>query len=98
MNSELNKYISILNVNFDHLQKVFSVKKIAIFGSVARGDNTPVSDIDILVEFNKPVGFFQFIRLETYLKRILGKKIDLATQNALKSKIKKQIIQEAIYV
>ena len=50
------------------LKDMYHVEKIGVFGSVARGDNTDTSDIDILVEFNQPIGMFQFIKLEKKLR------------------------------
>lgn len=49
----------------------FSVKSIAIFGSVARDEALPGSDIDLLVEFSEPVGLFDFIRLKNHLEELL---------------------------
>ncbi len=97
MTNELKAYITLINQNFEDLQKRFDVKKIAIFGSTARGENSAKSDIDIIVELEKPIGFFAFIELENYLQKILGKKVDLTTRNSLKPAIKKSILKEAIY-
>lgn len=97
MESELKTHIATINQNFEKLKSRFGVKKIAIFGSTARGDNTKRSDIDIVVEFDKPIGFFGFIELENYLQKILGKKVDLTTKNSLKPAIKKNILKEAVY-
>jgi len=47
----------------------YSVKTIGVFGSVARNEQTGTSDIDLLVEFSKPVGFVTFMRLENFLSR-----------------------------
>lgn len=97
MTKELKTYLSLINQNIKELEDVFGVRKIAIFGSTARGDNTKKSDIDVIVELNKSIGFFAFIKLENHLKKILGKKVDLATKDSLKPAIKKSILKEAIY-
>ena len=55
------------------------VKSLAVFGSVARGEATPSSDIDVLVEFDRPVGLFEFIRLKHFLEKLTGGSVDLAT-------------------
>lgn len=73
------------------------MKRIAVFGSTARGDNKKDSDIDIMVEFDEPIGFFAFIELENYLSKILGKDVDLTTKKALKPTIKNEILKEAVY-
>lgn len=80
------------------LREKYFVEKIGIFGSVARGDNTKKSDVDILVKLSQPVGMFDFIRLQNYLAEKLGKKVDLVTPNALKPIIKDDILGEVVYV
>ena len=80
------------------LQEKFYVKEIGVFGSVARGDETEKSDIDILVAFSMPIGFFDFIRLEDFLSNLLGEKVDLVCKRALKLIIKDDILKEVIYV
>jgi len=80
-----------------YLKEKFKVKSIGIFGSYARGEQTKTSDIDMLVEFDAPVGFFKFIDLENYLSKKLRVKVDLVTPDALKPLIKPQIIEEAVY-
>ncbi len=74
------------------------VKSLALFGSVARDEAGPESDIDLLVEFSRPVGLFQFIDLKQYLEGLLGCPVDLGTPNSLKPRLKDHVIQEAIYV
>ncbi len=89
--------ISILKENKEDLEKKYKVKRIGVFGSFSRGEEKEGSDIDILVEFTEPVGFFLFIDLENYLSNLLGKKVDLVTKNALKPIIKDKIIIDTIY-
>ncbi len=78
--------------------KEFSVKNIGVFGSFARNEQTDQSDIDLLVEFSRPVGFITFIRLENFLSERLGKKVDLVTPDALKPVIRHDVLTEVIYV
>ena len=78
------------------LERQFCVKKIGVFGSYARNEQKDDSDIDILVEFYRPVGF-QFINLKIFLEEILNKKVDLVTPNALKPQIKENILREVSY-
>ncbi len=80
-----------------HLKEKFKVKSIGIFGSYAKGEQTKKSDIDMLVEFDAPVGFFKFIDLENYLSEKLRVKVDLVTPDALKPLIRPHIIEEAVY-
>lgn len=95
--TELNRIMKIVDSNDELLENDYHVKKLGVFGSVARGNQKKSSDVDILVEFSKPVGFFQFIKLEDYLSKILSRKVDLVTKNALKPAIKAQILKEMIY-
>lgn len=80
------------------LKKKYHVKKIGIFGSFARGKQKKGSDLDILVEFDTPIGFFDFIRLEDLLSRALCQKVDLVSKKAIKPAVKKEIIKEVQYV
>lgn len=80
------------------IKKEFKVKEIGIFGSYVRGEQEEGSDIDILVEFSEPVGFFTFLDLEEYLKGLLGIKVDLVSKKALKPTIGQYILQEMIPV
>jgi len=74
--------------------KTFGVKSLALFGSAVRGEARPDSDLDILVEFDKPIGLFGFIRLKHRLSAILGRQVDLVTREALKPQLRDHILQE----
>ncbi len=88
----------ILRNTKDFLEKKYGVKSLAVFGSFTRGEEKPDSDMDILVEFSRPVGFFTFLDLEQHLSDKLGIKVDLVTKNALKPKIGKRILHELVYL
>ena len=89
-----------LNLLHEHLAEItaFGVKSLAIFGSVARDHARADSDVDILVEFTRPVGLFQFIGLKQYLESLLGCQVDLGTSRSLKLHLQKEILESAIYV
>jgi predicted nucleotidyltransferase len=97
MENESNKYLNMLSQNGAILRDKYRVKEIGIFGSVARGEQTASSDVDVLVTFSEPVGFFNFLDLEDFLSEMFKKKVDLVTKKALKSVVKEQIIKETIY-
>lgn len=74
----------------------YGVATLAVFGSVARGQATTRSDIDLLVEFDRPIGLFEFVRLKRRLEAILMRRVDLATRSALKRQLRPAILSEAI--
>jgi predicted nucleotidyltransferase len=76
----------------------YGVQELAIFGSYARGEAQPGSDLDLLVEFAEPLGLFRFIQLERELSELLGVKVELVTRSALKPHIGRRVLQEAISV
>ena len=80
------------------LRRRFGVRQFGVFGSAASDALTDDSDIDILVEFDRPVGFFKYLALEQELTHLLGRRIDLVTKPALKSRIKDQILATTRYV
>lgn len=87
-----------LKANAERL-KTFSVQHLAIFGSVARDEARPDSDVDILVEFepDAQVGLFTFVRLQRLLSEIMDCPVDLVTSVALRQELREQILQETIY-
>ena len=76
------------------LEKEYCVKEIGIFGSYARGEQNKKSDLDVLVDFSKPIGLFKFLELEGYLGELTGLKVDLVSKKALKRHIGKRILSE----
>ena len=90
--------LKILRKELPYLREKFNVKSIGIFGSYVRDEQKDRSDVDVLVEFSRPIGFFRFTELEEYLSKKLGVKVDLVTPDALKPMIKPQIIREVVYV
>jgi len=79
------------------LSKEYFVKDIGLFGSFISGDQTENSDIDLLVEFEKPIGW-KFFSLEEYLENIFGRKIDLVTKKSLKKQLRTSILNQIEYV
>jgi len=72
--------------------------RIGIFGSFAREEDTPESDIDILVRFKSTISLFELVKIERELTSILGKKVDLVTEPALKNKKLKQYIYKDLQI
>ncbi len=77
----------------------FGVKRIGLFGSVARGDSKEGSDVDLLVELEKPLGW-EIVDLREYLQELLGGKVDLVTRPAVSRKalLWKSIQEDLIHV
>jgi len=75
----------------------FNVSRIGYFGSFASNSQTEKSDLDLLVEFSKPIGW-EFFTLESFLEQSFGIPIDLVTPNALKERIKDSILMQVKYV
>ncbi|WP_297522978.1 nucleotidyltransferase family protein [Thermococcus sp.] len=88
----------VLQAHKEELRKKYGVKRIGVFGSYSRGEQREDSDVDVLVEFEKPVGLIDFVRLREYLESLLGVKVDLVTKRALKKRIKERVLQEVKYV
>ncbi len=94
----LNLIKNIILKNKNILKERFKLKGIGVFGSYVKGKAQRESDIDILVEFTQVPDFFEFLRLEEFLTRLIGVKVDLVTSKALKPLIKKEILKKTIYV
>jgi len=88
-----NKLLEIKPV----LMKEYFVRKIGYFGSYASSKQTKNSDVDIFVEFSKPIGW-KFFTLEKYLEDTFGLKIDLVTKSALKEQLKDTILKNVRFV
>ena len=87
-----------LQTHKQNLKDDYGVISVGIFGSYVRGEQTEKSDIDMLVELEKPVGLVKFIQLEKHISNLLGIKVDLATKKALKPYIGQRILREVRYV
>ncbi len=96
--SELDKIKQVLRKNKPALKRQFKVKALGIFGSYVRGEQKKNSDIDILVEFSRDPGLFDYVRMENHLSSILKKHVDLVMKGSLKPTIGKYIMREVVYV
>jgi len=98
MRSTRQDILSSLKKLKGEVTREYFVKTIGVFGSVARNEETEQSDLDLLVEFSKPVGFVTFMRLENFLSERLGERVDLVTSDSLKPVIRQGVLAEVIYV
>lgn len=88
----------IIRVHKEELRTQFGVKRIGVFGSYSRNEQRKDSDVDILVEFERPVELITFVRLQERLEKLFGVKVDLVTKNALKKRIGQHVLEEVKYV
>ncbi|MDD5433601.1 MAG: nucleotidyltransferase family protein [Candidatus Pacebacteria bacterium] len=87
----------ILNSGLEQLPNKERIKTVSLFGSYAKGDAQPKSDIDLLIEF-KPeakIGFFELIRIQNSLEQKLKKNIDLITPQSLSKYFKDKVLETA---
>jgi len=89
--------LSQLHQHFDYVRRQYEVRSLRIFGSVARGDIKP-GDLDIVVEFESKADFDRFMGLKFYLEDLLGMKVDLVTEKAVRPQLRDAINKEAITV
>ena len=80
-----------------YLQDEFGVDQIGYFGSFATGNYNAHSDVDMLVTFNRKIGW-KFFDLKDYLESVVGRKVDLVTERSLKKQWRQQILQQVRYV
>jgi uncharacterized protein len=95
--AELADIKNILRQLKPELARRYHVLTIGLFGSVVRSDFSPGSDVDIIVDFSRPVGV-EFIDLADYIESILKRRIDLVSKKGIKDKYFKAIEQEIVYV
>lgn len=91
----------VLNLAAQHQEKLkdMGVKSLALFGSVAREEATPDSDVDFLVEFDdRPIGLFDLSRVRLYLEDVLGSKVDMGTEDSLREHLRERVLREKIRV
>ena len=90
--------INLLKSENTRLSNQFGVKTLLLFGSFARDEATAASDVDLLVEFNKPVGYFGLFTLQDFLEKLLNTQVDLGTTESLKPRLRERILGEAVRV
>ena len=93
----LEEITNILSEQKINLKNKFKVSVIAIFGSYSRGEQNIHSDIDIMVDFEEPIGI-EFIDLADTLENVLHNKVDLVSKKSIKPKLMNLINKELIYV
>ena len=87
-----DEVIRLMKEHYNVLMTEYGVSRIGIFGSVVKGTVTEDSDLDIVVEFKRPIGF-KFIRLVEYLENLFGRKVDVVTKDGIKNIRVKEVAQ-----
>lgn len=90
--------LMILEQHRAEIIRQFAVRHLALFGSTARGEARDDSDVDVLVEFERPATFTGYMTLLAYLEKILGQKVDLVTQSGIKPRARQHIERDLIHV
>ena len=90
--------LDLLTICKSDLCRRFRVRDVAVFGSVARDEDSPASDVDVLVEFDGQADFDQVMDLTFYLEELLGRSVDLVTTKALRPELREHVEREAIHV
>lgn len=93
-----DEVIHLLRERQAELSQKYGVKSLALFGSTARDEAHPDSDVDFLVEFERPVGLFGLFELQDYLEAVLECKVDLGTPRSLKPRLRSHVLSELVYV
>ena len=95
------KISQLLNEKRPYLASEFGVRRIGLFGSYVKGQPNETSDIDLVVEFERPIGF-RFFDLVDYLENLLGRKVDVLTQAGIQNiridRVAKSIAESIVYV
>lgn len=92
----LDGVLTIIAAHEDELRRRH-VATLSVFGSVARGEARPDSDVDLLVEFDgSPVGLFDLVELRAFLESVLGRPVDLVTNKSIKRQLRARVLNEAI--
>jgi predicted nucleotidyltransferase len=94
------KRAEVLRLLAEHRTELeaMGVKSLAVFGSVARDEAGPESDVDLLVEFSRPTGLFGFFEVQERLEQILGTRVDLGTPLGLKPRMRERVLRETVRV
>ena len=98
MSTARDQTLRVLRDALPELERRFHVGSLRLFGSLARDEGGPQSDVDLLVEFVKPVGLFVLADLREYLIELLGRPVDVGTEGSLRPRIRDAVVAEAIRV
>ena len=94
---QVERFIKILRQRMPELKERYNVTSLSLFGSYVRNQQTPRSDLDILVEFAEAPDIFEFMDIEKHLAKLLGVRVELVSRKALKGNIGQRILREVLH-
>jgi hypothetical protein len=94
--TQKSEILAALRASLPNLKRRWPIRSLAIFGSVARGNAGAKSDLDMLVEFARPVSLSEFLALEDALSALVDRRVDLVTREALKPYLGRRVLDEAV--
>ena len=94
--SDKDTIIALLRAALPDLRRRWPIRSLALFGSMARGKARAESDLDVLVEFDRPIDMFAFLALEEELAGLAGRRVDLVSSMALKRHMGRRILAESV--
>jgi hypothetical protein len=95
---DLGQVIALLSRKKEYLRRKYSIREIGAFGPYVRQEHGKVSDLDVLVDFEKPISLLRFVELEAELSEMTGLEVDLVSREALKPHIGESVRREVVYV
>ncbi|MDP3629530.1 MAG: nucleotidyltransferase domain-containing protein [Actinomycetota bacterium] len=94
---DLGEIAARVRAHGDALRDRYTITRVGVFGSFASGEQTPLSDVDIVVDIEDPGGF-RFIEAADFTEEILGRRVDIARPHLLKDRLRDRVLEEVIYV
>ena len=94
----MGETLSKIKEKISPILKKYGVKSAGVFGSIARGEDKPASDIDMVVSIEKKISVYEFISLKHELEDILGREVDLVSEDAINKYIRPYIEKDIVYI
>ena len=94
--TEKEEIFAVLRAALPDLKRRWPISSLAVFGSVARGEASAASDVDVLVDFARPLALSEFLALEDVLSVLVKRRVDLVSRAALKPYIGHRVLGEAV--
>lgn len=86
--------IAEIKNKIEPLLKSYGITYAGIFGSVSRGEDSNNSDVDILIKLGKPMGMFSYMKLIEATEDLLGRKVDMVTEQSLSKFVRPYVMSE----